>query len=740
MSFYNGILNHDDVHGSGQIGPRGVPGIGFKLTSDGNYDIENKKLKNVQNGDSDQDVMTKKQIESYVSTKTIYLKDVNPGQVVNNKAAIYSNSGSLHTNALYLEDQYEQEVIFHTEDQDDNQIRLYIPNLKNNDSFGGRAKSSIVVTSIDQTIQGKKTFSNIIVPNPSQYHQAANKQYVDSEISKISGSSDNNYVRKSGDTMTGPLIIQQDQYPIQGNLNKVISYETQREIFLSKKEGGKMLQPIDMNGFTIDNLPLPTAPDHCSSKGYVDNNFLNRLIGGQIGGDIDMRGHSIKYLKLDNSDSAAARVSELNLKADKSDLNNYLKLDGTKAMTGNLNMNNHSIQNVKDPVNEYDSINKKYVDNKVNSKADLSDLNDYLKLDGSRAMIGNLNINNNRIQNLKSPSNEKDAANKNYIDNSMVQQAHSPINILDFIMKDVNQTSSEYGIEIDKIDDYDNSFHTYNKKVIYLKLIKDGNNYRARIGYNIFQLIDKSKNKFYTAVIEWLTTDNNAWNKMELFHNITSGSIISNQTRKFEDGKGLYYTRSIVQFEVMAISSAPLYLFSTIHIDGVNPTYPAKFTEVYNIIYGTDGQHKALSPQVYDYHEAFEIEKDKMKMLVNLDMNNRKLTNIENLSNFGMIDIYGKVIKGFNENGFEMLDTIPLRFSKIFINWIRIIQSDNSKGKADVLILLSSGLKESRNPFTFPSNGGLVTIQIGTYFKYIMKFRLLNTYNVLFHLTYQLFY
>ena len=49
MSFYNGILNHDDIHGSGMTGPRGLPGLkgdkgdngnGYILTSDGNYDIQ----------------------------------------------------------------------------------------------------------------------------------------------------------------------------------------------------------------------------------------------------------------------------------------------------------------------------------------------------------------------------------------------------------------------------------------------------------------------------------------------------------------------------------------------------------------------------------------------------------------------------------------------------------------------------------------------------------------------------
>ena len=206
MSFYNGILNHDDNLDSSQVGQRGLPGIGYKLTSDGDYDIQNKKLTNVKNGDENKDVMNKSQIESYVSEKTIYLINVNPGQVINNKAVIYSPSGGIHTNGLYLKDQYGQEVHFYSDDQDDNQIRLFIPNLKNNDSFGGRLKSSIMVTSIDQTIEGKKIFHDIEVPNPTIDGHASNKAYVDNEISKISGSSDNsNYVKKSGDLMKGNL-------------------------------------------------------------------------------------------------------------------------------------------------------------------------------------------------------------------------------------------------------------------------------------------------------------------------------------------------------------------------------------------------------------------------------------------------------------------------------------------------------------------------------------------------------
>lgn len=48
----------------------------------------------------------------------------------------------------------------------------------------------------------------------------------------------------------------------------------------------------------------------------------------------------------------------------------------------------------------------------VRSSEDLT----FLKLDGSRAMNGNLNIGSNAIINLKSPENKNDAANKEFVE------------------------------------------------------------------------------------------------------------------------------------------------------------------------------------------------------------------------------------------------------------------------------------------------------------------------------------
>ena len=225
---------------------------------------------------------------------------------------IYSPSGGIHANGLYFRDSSGQEVHFINEVQDDNQIRLYVPNLKNFDSYGCRLKSEIVVTSIEQTIPGKKIFQDIEVPIPTNDSKAVNLGFLKSysypkevnetryvkksgdimtgdlnmgnkTISNLKGPTNPNdavnrqyTVNKPGDTMIGLLIVPKGSYPVQGDLNKVISYETQREIFLSKKEGGRMSQPINMGGHTLENLPTPTASDHAVNKYYVDKILLQK--------------------------------------------------------------------------------------------------------------------------------------------------------------------------------------------------------------------------------------------------------------------------------------------------------------------------------------------------------------------------------------------------------------------------------------------------------------------------------
>ena len=61
MSYSNGRLPSSSTTNQQQ---RGLPGVGFKLTDDGNYDIENKKLRNVAEPQSNSDATTKKYIDN----------------------------------------------------------------------------------------------------------------------------------------------------------------------------------------------------------------------------------------------------------------------------------------------------------------------------------------------------------------------------------------------------------------------------------------------------------------------------------------------------------------------------------------------------------------------------------------------------------------------------------------------------------------------------------------------------
>ena len=89
-------------------------------------------------------------------------------------------------------------------------------------------------------------------------------------------------------------------------------------------------------------------------------------------------------------------------------------------------------------------------------------------------------------------------------------------------------------------------------------------------------------------------------------------------------------------------STAPIFVYFTVHFDdngGDMNTYPKDFkNQVYIVAYGIEGLSDHVDPEVYDAHEAFQIDKTKMKMLVPLDMNGKQLMNVNYDLKFG--DIY----------------------------------------------------------------------------------------------------
>jgi hypothetical protein len=85
---------------------------------------------------------------------------------------------------------------------------------------------------------------------------------------------------------------------------------------------------------------------------------------------------------------------------------NYLRLDGTNLPTSHINLNSNKITNLADPTVDKDAVNKEYVDD------------NFLKLDGTNLPSANINLNSNKIINLADPTADKDAVNKEYVDDA----------------------------------------------------------------------------------------------------------------------------------------------------------------------------------------------------------------------------------------------------------------------------------------------------------------------------------
>ena len=139
-------------------------------------------------------------------------------------------------------------------------------------------------------------------------------------------------------------------------------------------------------------VSLNTILDNASRNNYVKKD------SPEVGADLDMKGFAIKNLKVtpggDGSATSRKYVDrKLGTKADRNDLNGYLKLDGTNQMSSNLRMNGKRIIGLtKVPAYDGEATNKKYVDTQLNDKANKNDLNSYLKLDGTSLMQGDLVI------------------------------------------------------------------------------------------------------------------------------------------------------------------------------------------------------------------------------------------------------------------------------------------------------------------------------------------------------------
>ena len=70
MGYSNGILESEVKGGSGERGEQGLPGIGFKLTDDGDFDIDSRRLTDVGKPIENSDATTKAYVDGEIGHHT----------------------------------------------------------------------------------------------------------------------------------------------------------------------------------------------------------------------------------------------------------------------------------------------------------------------------------------------------------------------------------------------------------------------------------------------------------------------------------------------------------------------------------------------------------------------------------------------------------------------------------------------------------------------------------------------
>ena len=612
MSYSNGLLSDQSYQTANKYVQKGLPGVGFKLTVTGDYDMQNKKLTNVKSGTDSNDAVNKSQLDA----TTNLLHGSRAGDVVNDKAVIYSNTGAVHANSLYIEDPSDQgnsnEVRIMTEHQSYPNIHLNIPDLHNFDGHGGRPKSELMVTSVEQTVMGKKVFENIEVHDPTSNNQAANKSYADTKLSLTGG------------TMTGDLILPHHNYPIPGNTNKVINYESQREIFLSRQESFPMLADINMNNNFIQNIATPTSSHQATNKGYCDYNFLSRQKGGVLMSSLSMNQNDLFEIPAPKYGNSAVNKNYIDTEITKVhqnlDLTPFLRKDGQRAMTGSLNMNGNQIIRLKEPVSSSDASTKGYTDRKIDNIQKI-DTTLFIKKDGSVPMAADLDMGTHKISNVVNPEFDTDVVNKQYLENKLIEshlQPSGPSNIFHFLMNDTSKFSSIREIIIGSFSDVEKVAHRLNKKALSITLQNDVQtvSYSARLGLDMSSLSVGD----YTLVMEFYWPEKF---NIYTYADSTSTNIVDDQNNKnFNNYQKLYITFTKKN------TNSPNNLIMEIRgeLSNSNPQTG------YLIFYGTAGTHYSITNDFYDQYIMSDIfiYNENMKMQTKIDMNNNKIIKLSN--------------------------------------------------------------------------------------------------------------
>ena len=289
MGFWNG-----QSQSVGGKGPRGPAGAGFKLTSDENFNLQNKKLTNDADATQQNEAVTKSQLDQKPdSTSVLLLNGQNhmtgdldlrgnrlilPGEINMDRKLIKnldvdetddlsavnmatlkkfssSSSGDIDLQDKFNVKNSKQQSFSHLSSNYDNLVSY--DDVKN--IFLSRKETFAMEAGLDM---GNQAIFNVKDPTVSDH--GANKKYVDAETAKVSTKV--NQLTSSTNTKFATAQNERNQKADKSYVDTT---------FL-KLSGRTMASDIDTGGNKITNLPSPGSSNEPATKHYVDQSHLSQ--------------------------------------------------------------------------------------------------------------------------------------------------------------------------------------------------------------------------------------------------------------------------------------------------------------------------------------------------------------------------------------------------------------------------------------------------------------------------------
>ena len=396
----------DNTKGSGVIGRN----IGDAVSIKENMDFMGKqKIKNLPDPVNDHDAATKE----YVDTKT-ELGDIDmEGKftVLNVKTPINDNH---ITDKKYV---------------DDNAAFVF----RNNEYY---AKGNINLR--NAKLGGLR--------EPTQDGEASTKKYVDDSLANHFIDGNDNIVFGRDVDMEGNKIFalpEPDQDSDPATKKYVDDLQNQ---YIDKRGNLKFGRNINLDNKRIFALKDPKKDYEATNKKYVDDSITKRL-----------QEEKDKFLPKDPAtkeyvDEAIKQVAGGDILVSKEGV--FIKANGHYRATAPIDIDNHKMENLPEPLEDGDAVNKKYVDGVVE---DLTLKQGLIRENGGFNLVDSyINMNFNNIRNVGLPNHEADAVPRSFVD----EEIKTAMKRVENQFKELNQLVSVCGSFYGRLkkDDYQFTF------------------------------------------------------------------------------------------------------------------------------------------------------------------------------------------------------------------------------------------------------------------------------------------